>query len=202
MSSETPEQGQGQGQGQSQGQDAAPRGPDFAKAGGGTTPTAPAPKAKRRIRNFVLQPLLQVKVGFYSILLSALFAASMGAILYFNFSRLVKAVIDLTDAPDDVLDIFKDTWSEVQLWLYLAFAVYLIAQIGLAIIYTHRLVGPTYAFRKHIQSIASGNFRHRTFLRQGDAFVEVAQDLNRLSELMDRHFNGGGASAKDNAKPK
>ena len=151
-------------------------------------PSGQTGKAKRRVRNFLLQPLLQVKIGLLSILLSVLFAASLAGLLYFNFFPLIETVLKMTDADEEVRDFFWDEWRSKQIWVYLSFAVYLLGQIGISILYTHRLVGPTYAFRRHIRSVAEGRFHVRTYLRKGDGFSEVADELNYLSEVMERHF--------------
>jgi hypothetical protein len=155
-------------------------------------------KAKRRVRNFLLQPLLQVKIGLFSILLSILFAGAVAALLYFNFFPLIDTVLKMTDADEEVRDFFMDEWRAKQLWVYLAFFVYLVAQITMSVLYTHRLVGPTYAFRRHIRSIAEGRYNARTYLRKGDGFLEVADELNNLSEVMERKFGGG---AQQHAQP-
>jgi len=143
-------------------------------------------KAKRRVRNFVLQPLLQVKVGLYFIIVSMMFAAALALIIYYNFGGLVNSIVLLTDAEDEVRELFLDYWKGTQLWIYMTFAIYLMASISLSVLYTHRMVGPTFAFRRHIRSIAEGRYNARTHLRKGDAFSEVADELNHLSEVMER----------------
>ena len=143
-------------------------------------------KAKRRMRNFLLQPLLQVKLGLYAILMSIGFAAALGGIIYHNFAGLVTSIVLLTDAEDEVRELFMDYWHGTQLWIYLVFAVYIIGMVILSVLYMHKLVGPTYAFRRHIRSLAEGRYNARTYLRKGDAFLEVADELNRLSEVMEK----------------
>ena len=143
-------------------------------------------KAKRRMRNFMLQPLLQVKIGLYSIVLSLLFSIALALIVYYNFAGLVNSIVLLTDAEDEVRELFMDYWRGTQLWVYLSFLIYLGATVALSVLYTHRLVGPTIAFRRHIRSLAEGRYNARTYLRKGDAFAEVADELNRLSEIMER----------------
>lgn len=157
--------------------------PKAPKQGGG--------KAKRKAKNFLLQPLLQVKIGLYAIILSILFSIAMFAILWSNFSGLINSIVLMTDAEDEVREIFMQYWKGTQLWLYLTVAIYLIATVGMSVLYTHKLVGPTIAFRRHIRSIAEGRYNARTYLRKGDAFAEVADELNRLSEMMERSRGGG-----------
>ncbi len=143
-------------------------------------------KAKRRVKNFLLQPLLQVKLGIYSIALSVIFAVALAAIVYHNFADLVGSIITLTDTPDEVNELFLSYWKATRLWIYLCFGIYLAATVLLSVLYTHKLVGPTIAFRRHIRSIADGRYNARTYLRKGDAFAEVADELNRLSEIMEK----------------
>lgn len=147
-------------------------------------------KAKRRFRNFLLQPLLQVKIGLYAILLSVLFAGALGAIVYYNFAGLVSSIVLLTDAEAEVKDLFMGYWKDTQMWIFLCFGIYLLATIAISVLYTHKLIGPTIAFRRHIRSIAEGRYNARTYLRKGDAFAEVADELNNLSEVMEKRSQG------------
>jgi len=156
-------------------------------------PSDQGPKPKRRIRNFLLQPLLQVKLGLYSIFLSFLFGATTTFLLYSNFANFVDAVVQLTDVEDDVKDLFLEYWSSTRLWIVGCAAAYLATTIAVSIIFTHRLVGPTVAFRRHLRSLREGRYQSRTFLRKGDAFSEVADELNLLSEALEKgnlpHYN-------------
>ncbi len=158
--------------------------------GGGGGGGGPKSKAKRRAKNFMLQPLLQVKLGIYTIIISVLFSAALAAILYFNFSSLINSIVLMTDAEEEVREIFMSYWKGTQLWIYLTFLVYLVLTILVSVLYTHKLIGPTIAFRRHIRMIAEGRYNARTYLRKGDAFVEVADELNRLSEVMERKAQG------------
>ena len=148
--------------------------------------TTPVGKAKRRLRNYMLQPLLQVKIGLYSILLSVFFSLALGAIVYYNFAGLVSSIVLLTDAEAEVKDLFMQYWKDTQLWIFLCFGIYLLATVSISVLYTHKLIGPTIAFRRHVRSIAEGRYNARTYLRKGDAFSELADELNHLSEVMEK----------------
>jgi hypothetical protein len=161
---------------------------DDAKENSNSTPA----KVKRRLRNLLLQPLLQMKLGFYSILFSLVFALTVGAILYHNFGGLLNAIVLLTDAEEEVRELLLDYWYGTQVWIYISFVVYLLATVAVTIIYTHKLVGPTIAFRRHLASLSAGNYRVRTYLRRGDAFKEVADELNRLSEILEKNSDKDG----------
>lgn len=143
-------------------------------------------KPKRRIRNFLLQPLLQVKLGLYAIFLSLSFALIVGFLVYSNFANFVDAVVQLTDVEDDVKDLFMEYWAGTRVWILACSFIYILGTVVVSVIFTHRLVGPTVAFRRHVRSLREGKFQARTFLRRGDAFIEVADELNLLSEVLER----------------
>src|SRR5690606_31054101 len=107
-------------------------------------------------------------LGLYCIGLAVIFAASIGLILYYNFADLINSIVLMTDLEDDVKDLFRDYWKSTQLWVYLTFTVYLVLTILVSVLYTHRLVGPTIAFRRHVRSLAEGRYNARTYLRHGD----------------------------------
>lgn len=145
-------------------------------------------KSQRRLRNYLLQPLLQTKIGFYCIILSSFFSGTIAFVLYVHLSKYADIVLQLTDAEEGVRELFRGYIQEVQLWILLLAVTYLLATILVSIVYTHKLVGPTFAFRRHIHSLRTGNFKVKTFLRKNDAFKEVADELNRLSDALDSKF--------------
>ena len=141
--------------------------------------------AKRKLSNFLLKPMLQSKIGIYFILISLLFSASVGSIIYYNFSDLFYSVLQLTDAPQEVGAIIKHYWSSVESWIMLCIIVYVATTVVISIWYTHRFVGPAVAFLRHLNEINAGNYTYRTHLRRGDAFAELANGLNKASEALE-----------------
>ncbi len=141
---------------------------------------------KRKLSNFLLQPLLQIRLGLYAIVLSLLFSASIAAIIYTHFFRFYDLVLELTDLRDDVEVILKSYVQGMALWVLVAMVVYFLITVGVSIFFTHRLVGPTYAFRRHIRELTRGNYSSRVVLRKDDAFLEVAEDLNELAQTLEQ----------------
>lgn len=143
-------------------------------------------KASRSIKNYALQPLLQVRLGLYSILLSLLFALIIGGILYFNLAKFSAIIVQLTGVEDEVNDLLQQYIAPAKIQVVLALLAYISVNMVVTILYTHKLIGPTVAFRRHIRMIAEGKFGYRTNLRKGDAFSEVADDLNNLSAQLEQ----------------
>jgi methyl-accepting chemotaxis protein len=139
-------------------------------------------RPQRQMRNFLLQPRMQVQLAGYLIVLSLVFTAAVLGILHSQFVRLQGQLTMLLGAGVDpvVSNVFQETVG----WLVAAVLIFLIASLALSVVFTHRMVGPTYAFRRHIQALARGDLEAETKLRDQDAFQEVADDLNALSAAL------------------
>lgn len=140
---------------------------------------------RRYLKNFLLQPLVQVRLGFYSIVLAFAFSALILGILYVNLFRFYDVVMELTDLREEVTTLLESYLVETVWWVVGCIVLYLIINIAVSVFYTHRLVGPTFAFRRQIAQLMKANYKARITLRKGDAFSEVAEDLNKLAEALD-----------------
>lgn len=140
---------------------------------------------RRHLKNFLLQPLVQIRLGFYSILLAFAFSGLILGILYVNLFRFYDVVMELTDLRDEVTSLLESYLVETVWWVAGCIILYLLVNIVVSVFYTHRLVGPTFAFRRQIAALMNGNYKARITLRKGDAFLEVAEDLNKLAEHME-----------------
>jgi len=151
--------------------------------------TGPLAKPKRRVRNFLLMPLLQVKLGLYSILLTVVFSGALAGILYANLKKFAVIVLQLTDVQEEVTELLNAYMRDTRWYVGIAIATFIAINVAISVLYTHRLIGPTIAFRRHVRALADGRYNVRTFLRKGDAFAELADELNHLSEVLDRQNN-------------
>jgi signal transduction histidine kinase len=141
---------------------------------------------KRKLSNFMLQPLLQIRLGFYNILLSLAFCLALVAIFYVNFNKFYDLVLELTDLREEVTDILRSYVQGLVGWVAIGTTIYFFITVAVSVFFTHRLVGPTYAFRRHIRELKNGNYGSRVVLRKGDAFQEVAEDLNDLAVTLEQ----------------
>ena len=139
----------------------------------------------RKVKNFFLQPLLQARIGIYYILLSIGFTIVLFLLVYRDFHEFYQLVLELTDLREEVTEILQEHISGMLGWVLTIFSIFLFATVALSVYFTHHLVGPTYAFRRHISNLCHGNYASRVTLRQKDAFIEVAEDLNHLAETLE-----------------
>ncbi|SMF06697.1 hypothetical protein [Pseudobacteriovorax antillogorgiicola] len=147
---------------------------------------------KRKFSNYLLQPLLQVKLGLYAIVLALIFCLVMVWLFYANFYRFYDLVLELTDLREEVTSILDAYINEMVVWTLVATGIYFFVTVAMSIFYTHRLIGPTYAFRRHIQELSKGNYKSRVLLRKADAFAEVAEDLNQLATQLETNSQRRG----------
>ncbi len=146
---------------------------------------------KRKLSNFLLQPLLQIRLGLYSIILSLGFCIAIVTIFYVNLYRFYDLVLELTDLREEVSEILQGYIEGLTFWLVVLLVVYLIITVAVSIFFTHKLVGPTYAFRRHVRELGKGNYKSRIVLRKHDAFQEVADDLNELAVTLEANRRRG-----------
>lgn len=141
---------------------------------------------RRKMKNYLLQPAVQIPLGLYTIIIALFFAGIFSFIVTVSFQRLFELILDLTDLKDEVLEIINSYMSDIVIWLIVIVVIYVLFNVCISIIYTHRLVGPTIAFKRHIAALKAGDFSSRIKLRKHDAFTEIAEELNSLAETLEK----------------
>lgn len=148
---------------------------------------------QRSAKNYLLRPLIQVRLGIYSILLGVLFAGGMLGVVYAALTRVFQQLLALIVDKDEATRIVEQQFRDTAVWLVVLTVIFVVGTVVVSILYTHRLVGPTFAFRRHIRSLREGRYEVRTALRRHDAFKEVADDLNALAEHLQQQRGSGAA---------
>ncbi len=118
--------------------------------------------------------------------LTVAFSIFFGVLLQAGLGRLYEVILDLTDLPAEVNTIVSEHLASLSGWLVFFLAVYALAVVLVSVIYTHRLVGPTIAFRRVLHDLANDKFTSRVVIRKGDAFAEVAKEINRLADKLEK----------------
>lgn len=136
---------------------------------------------QRKLRNFLLQPLVQVRLGLYSILLTFVFLGILGFMFYQTVVGFIAALSAVGRDQGEMGQLFYDYAMASGIWIVFVMFLFVLVSLVVSVVYTHRLVGPTVAFRRHIASLRAGDYSARVRLRKGDAFNEVADALNDLA---------------------
>lgn len=149
---------------------------------------------QRKLRNLLLQPWIQLRVAAWSAFVGAIFSFAIAMVFYLSLRNLSDQVANIGNLDEATIlatyNIFEATrLSALGLLLGQVFI-----SVAVSVVMTHRLVGPTVAFRRHIRNLIAGKSGQRVKLRQGDAFTEVADDLNELAEVLDNRKPKVGSS--------
>lgn len=148
----------------------------------------PTNPSRRKMTNFLLMPVIQIKLGVYLIAAAGLLLVGLFSTVYFKMKDLAQIIIDLTDVEEEVIELITSHLHGMIMWMLLIAVVYVIVSLAVSVVYTHRLVGPIYAFIRHVRSLKEGNYSERTHLRKGDAFADLALELNELSEELAKKY--------------
>lgn len=139
---------------------------------------------KRYMKNWILRPWVQFRIGFVSFLTTLVFAAVVGGYAYVKLSGLADVITALTGADDSVRRLVSEYMASVA-WTAVAIGIVVsILNFALMIVLTHRMVGPAVAFARLIDALLVGDYGTVIRLRKGDAFNDVADRFNRLSAVL------------------
>lgn len=143
-----------------------------------------AQKHQRKIINLLLQPVVQLRIGMVNALISLMFVGGLGWYAWDRLHQITDVVVTLTQADEEISRLISGYLTDVATVAFTVTILFVIATLAATVWMTHKLVGPTVAFRRHIAALMEGRFGTRIVLRKGDAFSEVAEDLNRLSDYL------------------
>lgn len=154
------------------------------KAAAVTTAPAGRPKYNRSVRNILIHKPMQRE---FSLMLIALLMISTFAVGWVIHHTIHDAAFGGEGyhfgkvSPYEVLsDVSYQLLIRVSSILFLTLIV--IAVFG--VFFLHRVAGPVYRFRLTFLKINDGNIPNPIKLREGDFFVETADEINRFLKKM------------------
>ena len=139
---------------------------------------------RRKARNSLLKPGIQLRLPLYVLLLSFTFV--LLAVLFGNlyFEQTYVTLLQSTTQSEYVQRILARQSQEFKELALLLLSGYVLLMIVVTVIYTHRLLGPTIPMLRHVKALQEGRYAHRISLRRHDALSELADQLNVLAETL------------------
>lgn len=128
----------------------------------------------------------QLVLAGYSVLLGALLAVGVVGVLNAAKARATALALDMVDNDAALQAAIDEAFQRSYPWVALLALLFVAGNVGVTVLYTHRLVGPVMAFRRHVRDLIEGRYDARLHLRPHDEFGELARDLNELSETLGR----------------
>jgi hypothetical protein len=164
----------------------------------GSAPEAPAHRAepsddhrkfKRKVRNYLLDTGLQLKLASYLLAFAVALSLGLGYHLWTAY-RETSEVVSLA-APEVAGALAsEDRWRIVQVSIILALV--LVCLLGASVVITHRIAGPAFVIRRTCSQVGEGNLARPRPLRSHDLLVDLADavatmvDALRDREAIDR----------------
>lgn len=144
---------------------------------------------RRKARNLLLRPTLQMKLPLYTLILSFTFGLVALLLFYIYFEQLYVMMLENTTQGSYLraaVSLQTSNFIEAASMLLIG---YILLIVVVTTIYTHRIIGPTIALKRHIRALKDGLYSHRVHLRKHDELKDMAADLNELAEILEQYKN-------------
>ena len=141
---------------------------------------------RRKFKNFLLKPRAQLEIVLNIVTLTIFFGAAAGLVIYFQLDDIFQTLLVMSRVSDEASASFANDWNATLLWLSIFTIFYILSTISICIIHSHRMIGPTVAFKRQIEALLQNNYKTRIKLRDGDYFQDLAESFNRLAEQLDQ----------------
>ncbi len=144
--------------------------------------------SRRRLRNFMIRPGVQIRHLVYVLSVGLVFMLVMFSFMLMTLTSMFNQAAQIANIEYDIQLAIQN--AIISAWIVftlscLAFAV-LSAAIG--ILLTHRVFGPIVPIRRHLAALKEGNYKVVTQLRQQDELKDVADDLNQVSAMLEKRY--------------
>jgi hypothetical protein len=145
-----------------------------------------APRHRRKIRNFLLDRKVQLKITLVMVLIGAALTSALGAFWYSEMRKAsevirVNAVATLDAAATSQLEAQLAAQDLRRLLVLVGFSVLLSLLIaGYGIVMTHKLAGPLLKITRHMNDIEGNRLYDLWELRKGDQLQDFFASFKRM----------------------
>jgi methyl-accepting chemotaxis protein len=143
-------------------------------------------KEHRKARGLLLKPALQLKLALYVLLLSLTFVLVTVLFGKLYFEQTFVTLVENTTQAEYIQAVITRQIHSFKSLSLLLLAVYAVLMVVLAMVYTHRMIGPMLPITRHVKALKDGFYGHRVKLRRHDCFQELADELNALAETLEK----------------
>jgi hypothetical protein len=140
---------------------------------------------KRKVRNYLLDTGLQLKLASYLVAVATVLSVGLGWLLWSAY-RETSRVIALGDleAGDSIATALAAEDRGRMVLVAIALAVVLVCLLAAAVVITHRIAGPAFVLRRTCREIADGSLARPRPLRDHDLLVDLADAVAAMVEAL------------------
>ena len=142
---------------------------------------------RRKARNFLLKPMLQMKLPLYILILSFTFGLLAMLVGFVYFEQLYAMMLENTSQTSYLQETVSEQTGNFVEALIMLLIGYVLLMTGITTIYTHRMIGPTITIKRHVRALKKGIYSSRISLRRRDEFKDLAEELNELAEILEKY---------------
>ena len=147
--------------------------------------TALGVNERRKARNLLVKPALQLKLPFYILLLTASFLFMVLLLGNLYLDQTFVTMIETTTQSEYLQQEIATQIAAFRTVTLLLLLVYAILVVIISSVYTHRFLGPMIPIGVHLKALKDGFYAHRLHLRKNDALHDLASQLNDLAEALE-----------------
>ena len=153
----------------------------------------------RKIKNTVIEPFKQFKIGVYIVVTTFIFIVCAGYLFMSSFWQQYQHVMSIFEVVDPNLQwevITNDVFFANIIKVAALFLLFMLITMAMVFKLTHRYYGPLVSIEKFVDQVAEGDYSSRVALRKKDELQRLATKLNTMAEnLEQRHRTGNRSSA-------
>ena len=140
---------------------------------------------RRRVRNYLLDTSLQLKLASYLLAVATALSLGLGWLLWQAYRETSRVVAlgdpDIGDSIAQALAV-EDRWRIVL--VAAALAGVLLCLLGAAVVITHRIAGPAFVIARTCRQVRDGNLERPRPLRSRDLLVDLADEVAEMVEAL------------------
>ncbi len=153
----------------------------------------------RKLRNTVIEPFKQFKIGVYIIITTFVFIVCAGYLFMSSFWQQYQHVMSIFEVVDPNLQwemVTNDVFFANIIKVSALFLLFMLLTMAMVFKLTHRYYGPLVSIEKFVDQVADGDYSSRVSLRKRDELQRLATKLNTMAtNLEQRHRHNERSSA-------
>ncbi len=139
---------------------------------------------KRSIKNYVLNPRMQLRIGIYFVAFGFGMAAFMTLVFYMQIQQIEALIYSIQGMPTEIQYEIGLMLSSLVKVMILFFFVFIISSVIYGLIVSHRIAGPMHAILAYIEDLKKGNYESSRKLRDYDELGPIMTSLHELADKL------------------
>ncbi|NRA66607.1 MAG: hypothetical protein HRU19_19115 [Pseudobacteriovorax sp.] len=148
-------------------------------------------KPQRNLSAVMIEPFKQLKLGVYVIAVSLTFVILTALVFlnaFFEQYQHVMEVFQVIDPKNQWAMVTNDVFFKNAIRLGVLLVSFIAVIFSVVFHVTHKYYGPLVSINRFIEGVSKGDCSQRVVIRKGDELQELAENLNKMAEgLQKRH---------------